>query len=143
MLQAGEAGAAGGGQRFIGSEAIGYDANGRPVLLGCRCNGCANEMVPAVEVCPVCGAEDMVQTVQPGEGTLYSYTVVHVGHARWRKPLAIGYVDLANGVRVFTHLEGEGFSIGETMTFDLATIGKDPDGVELTGYVFKRKGDAA
>ncbi len=128
-----------GGERLIGAAAIARGANGEPVLLGCKCTACQKEMVPPVSVCPVCGGEDMREAVQPGEGVLYSYTVVHVGPKRFRRPLALGYVDLDNGVRVFSHLEGDTFKIGERMKFDVAIVGRDPDETDLTGYVFRKE----
>ena len=130
---------AGHGERLIGAVAIGRGPNGEPILLGCKCTACEREMVPPVPVCPVCGGEDMREAVQPGEGELYSYTIVHVGPKRFRRPLALGYVDLDNGVRVFAHLEGETFAIGERMKLDLAVIGRDPDETDLTGYVFRKE----
>jgi uncharacterized OB-fold protein len=130
------------GPRFIGSAAFSRDSDGTPLLIGSCCTACGVETVPPVPVCPVCGDENVKEREQPREGTLYSYTVLHVGPAKWRRPLALGYVDLPNGVRVFSHLDCEAPKIGEVLVLGTATVGRDFDGAELQSYVFRRK-DAA
>lgn len=130
------------GRRVVSEAALGKGPKGEPVLLGCRCDACANEMVPPVVVCPVCGGEAMTTTVQPGEGVLYTHTTVHVGGATWKRPLRLGYVDLPNGVRIFAQLDGDAFAIGDRVAFDVSTLGRETDGTELVGYVFKRVGAA-
>ena len=59
MLHAGEVDPADGVPRLVGAEAIGTGKDGRPVLVGSHCRACDQEMVPPVDVCPVCGGEDL------------------------------------------------------------------------------------
>jgi uncharacterized OB-fold protein len=42
----------------------------------------------------------------PQRGVLYSWSVVHVAPKPWATPYVIGYVDLPNRVRVFSHIGG-------------------------------------
>ncbi len=84
----------------------------------------------------------MVTEEQPREGRLYSYTVLHVAAPKWRRPLALGYVDLPNGVRVFTHLDGQPWSIGQEVELAMADLGSDKDGAPIRSFVFTPKGDA-
>lgn len=125
--------------RTIGAEAVVFASDGAVSLLGSRCRSCETRVVPPAPVCPGCGGEDMAREAQPTEGTLYSYTRVHVGSGPWRKPAALGYVDLDNGVRVFTHLAGEGWAIGDRMSLAAGDVGADADGTRLRTYVFERK----
>jgi uncharacterized OB-fold protein len=117
-------------------DALAADQSGRPVLVGCLCKACGNRMFPYAPVCPVCMSEDMAREAMPREGTVYSFTVVHVGPKTWEKPYAVGYVDLSNGVRVFSHLRGN-VAIGRPVTLATADIGRSAEGMPITSFVFQ------
>ena len=51
--------------------------------------------------------------------------------------MCIGYVDLPDGVRVFTHLDGTDFAIGDTVEVSLGVVGQDENGA-IESFVFKR-----
>ncbi len=118
-------------------DALSADASGRPVLVGCICKSCGNRMFPYAPVCPVCMGEDMAREAMPREGTVYSFTVVHVGPTTWQKPFAVGYVDLSNGVRVFSHLRGRAIEIGQPVVLATADIGRTAEGIPITTFVFQ------
>ena len=118
-------------------EALAADSSGRPVLVGCICKSCGNRMFPYAPVCPVCMSEDMARETMPREGTIYSFTTVHVGPKTWQKPFTVGYVDLTNGVRVFSHLRGTDIAIGQAVSLALADIGRSADGRPITTFVFQ------
>jgi uncharacterized OB-fold protein len=118
-------------------DALAADANGRPVLIGCVCKSCGNRMFPFAPVCPVCMSEDMAREAMPRAGTLYSLTVLHVGPKTWAKPFAVGYVDLSNGVRVFSHLRGARLEIGQPVELATAEVGKNAEGAAITTFVFQ------
>jgi uncharacterized OB-fold protein len=81
-------------------------AGGERLLQGSECASCGEKAFPTRAFCPACGGRDLVTISLPAEGTLYSYSVVHVSSSR-ATPYAIGYVDLANGVRVLAGLRGD------------------------------------
>jgi uncharacterized OB-fold protein len=118
-------------------EALAADVSGRPVLVGCICKSCGNLMFPYAPVCPVCMSEDMAREAMPREGTIYSFTVVHVGPKTWEKPFAVGYVDLTNSVRVFSHLRGANIEIGQAVSLAVADIGRGAEGLPITTFVFQ------
>jgi uncharacterized OB-fold protein len=120
-------------------DALAADASGRPVLIGCICKSCGNRMFPFAPVCPVCMSEDVAREPMPREGTLYSFTVVHVGPTTWEKPFAVGYVDLSNGVRVFSHLRGSELQIGQPVELAIAEIGKNAEGAAIITSVFQQE----
>jgi uncharacterized OB-fold protein len=119
-------------------DALAADADGRPVLIGCVCGACGNRMFPSAPVCPMCMSEDIACAAMPRGGSLYSFTVLHVGPNTWKKPFTVGYVDLDNGVRVFTHLCGTEFQIDQPVELAVAEIGKTPEGKPIVTSVFQR-----
>jgi uncharacterized OB-fold protein len=64
-------------------------------------------------------------------------SVVHIAPKKWKLPMRIGYVDLEGGVRVFTHLEGSDFAIGDRVEVGVGVIGQDESGA-IESFVFKR-----
>lgn len=124
---------------LLGGEAFTIEASGAPVLVASRCARCDGLTFPRSVVCSSCGSDDVRDERQPTSGTLYTHTRVHVAHKRWGGPASFGYIDLPSGLRVFAHLEGEQFVVGETLTLALAPRGLDGD--RATTFVFRR-GDA-
>ena len=51
--------------------------------------------------------------------------------------MCVGYVDLPNGARVFTHLDGAGLAIGEIVEVGMGIVGEDKDGAIET-FVFRK-----
>lgn len=119
-------------------DALAVDPDGRPVLIGCVCETCGNRMFPFAPVCPVCMSEDMARAAMPREGSLYSFTVLHVGPNTWKRPFIVGYVDLNNGVRVFSHLRGTEFQIDQPVELAVAEIGKTAEGTPIVTSVFQQ-----
>ncbi len=93
--------------------------DGLPVLRGGRCPECRTPHFPKQPVCPVCAGEKIAAWDMPRTGLLYSFSVLHVGN-KDGKPRAYGYVDLANGVRIFARLKGTEHQIGERVYFQHA-----------------------
>ena len=84
-----------------------------------------------------CMGENILPEPMPRPGTLYAFSTVYIAPRRWHTPMTIGYVDLPNGVRVFAHLAGDGFSIGDSVEPDIGIVGKDDAG-PIACFVFKR-----
>jgi uncharacterized OB-fold protein len=82
-------------------------------------------------------SENIAEQAMPRAGTLYAFSVVHVAAKKWRKPMCIGYVDLPNGARVFTHVEGANVAIGDTVEVGMAIVGDDEDG-PIRSFVFRK-----
>ena len=81
--------------------------------------------------------ENIKAQPMPGAGTLYAFSVVHVAAKKWRKPMRVGYVDLPNGARVFTHLEGADLAIGDDVDVGVGTVGDDDEG-PIESFVFRK-----
>ncbi len=76
------------------------------------------------------------------KGKLVSFTVSHVGPQGFDPPYAYGWVDLPEGIRLFSLLtECEPFE--ERLKLDMPLemvmdkIMEDPDGTEVYGYKFR------
>ena len=111
--------------------------DGRVVLIGGVCKDCGNQTFPRAPVCCVCMSEAIEPQTMPRVGTLYAFSTVHVAAKKWHKPMCIGYVDLPNGARVFTHLEGESLAIGDAVEVGLGIVGEDENG-PIETFVFRR-----
>lgn len=118
-----------------------------PVLLGSRCPACGRSFFPRRRRCAVCfAATDDVDL--SGEGTLYTYTYVRVPFFGKRQVeseagYGVGQVDLPEGVRIQTVLQGElgDWRIGMPMQIDFDVIDQDEDD-DVVIYRFRRS-DAA
>ena len=117
--------------------AVELGPDGRAVLVGGVCKDCGARAFPAPPVCAGCMGENIVPENLPRSGTLYAFSVVHIAPKKWKKPMRIGYVDLPDGVRVFTHLEGDDLAIGDTVEVAIGTVGEDEVG-PVESFVFKR-----
>ena len=122
---------------LLSEDAVARGRDGRWTLLGGACRSCGTRMFPRASVCPACMSEDVVEEEMPRDGSVYSFTVVHVGPERWIKPMTVGYVDLTNGARVFAHLRGQ-VVIGSDVTLALDTVGRSADGTPLRNFVFAK-----
>ena len=111
-----------------------------PVLLGSRCEKDKESFYPRRWSCPICGGPlQDVELSQSGE--LYSYSFIHVpmfGKSQLdAEGYGVGQVDLPEGVRVQTTLEGDpkSWKIGETMRLTYTTV-DTTDGVDTVLYSF-------
>ena len=122
---------------FLCGDALKVDADGRATLVGSRCGACGVEFFPPAPVCSSCMSENMKPQAMPRRGTLYAFSTVHIAAKKWKLPMRIGYVDLANRARVFSHLEGEDLKIGDEVEVAAGVVGEDADG-PITTFVFKK-----
>ena len=79
--------------------AVGPDG---PRLLASRCERCGRYAFPARQVCPRCKVRSMTPVRLGQRGTLYSFTVCHVAPEGWRAPYLQAYVQLPEGLRIFS-----------------------------------------
>jgi uncharacterized OB-fold protein len=131
----------GGDPVLLAGRALKFGADGQAILVGGRCADCGAQMFPQPPVCPTCMSENILEEEMPRCGKLYSYTVVYVGPKKWFKPFAVGYIDLPNGVRVFSHLLGTSFSVDEQVMVDVADVGVEADGAPMRTFVFRQVED--
>ncbi|HLE80780.1 MAG TPA: Zn-ribbon domain-containing OB-fold protein [Dehalococcoidia bacterium] len=108
-------------------------------LAGCRCPTCGRTYFPKKRVCAQCFVIDRMEEVALSrQGRLYSFTIIEAGPAGFQVPYAVGYVDLPEGLRVFSPLEGdpEALEIGMELAMSIGPI-KKQNGVDVIGYKFR------
>jgi uncharacterized OB-fold protein len=99
-------------------------------LVGQQCDDCGRVLFPKTGICPACRSVNLSDCTLPRQGVLYSWSVVHVAPKPWVTPYVIGYVDLPNGVRVFSHIGGnpELLRVDMPVRVEAADIGVDAEG---------------
>ncbi len=110
-------------------------------LVGGRCLSCGKVFFPRFSVCPGCASrESMAEVRLSRQGTLYSYSVIHVNAPGFKAPYAVAYVDLPEGPRVFGHLDGwenGPISLDSHVEIYAGSIGTDRDGESLISVRFR------
>ncbi|KAA8607485.1 DNA-binding protein [Salipiger aestuarii] len=104
-----------------------------------KCNGCGAHVFHPRVICPACGSADLGWVAPTGQGTVYARTIVR------RKPERGGdynvvLVDLQEGVRMMSRVDGiahDEIAAGLKVS---ATIGEGPDGEPAV--VFRPEGEA-
>ena len=126
---------------LLAGDAVRIGADGSVCLVGTRCNDCGTSIFPLVPVCPECMSENIADTDLATEGTLYSWSVVHVAPKGWNVPYIAGYVDLADNVRVFAHIadaDPATLEMDMAVTLTTALLGDD-NGAPVESYAFTPK----
>ncbi len=109
------------------------------ILVANRCKSCGQIFFPKVVSCLSCSNEDMEELKLSQKGKLYSYCIGHMPSSHFQPPYAIGYVDMPEGVRIFTPLkmmEDKPFKVGMEMGVTLEKLWQEGD-KEVIGYKFK------
>ena len=117
-------------------------------LLGSRCAECGTVVFPAQDGCPRCGAVGMAVTELGRRGTLWTWTSQdYLPKAPYAGPetdadftgYLVGYVELAEGVRVVTRLvdvDRAEVRIGMELELVLFPFTRDADGTDVVAYGF-------
>lgn len=113
----------------------------KPSLIGNRCKLCGNVFFPRRFICPDCFEEGTLQTVHLGRrGKLYTFCILERGPLGFDAPYAVGYIDLPEGLRIYsilTEASIERLKIGMEMELVIEKIRIDLEGNEIIGYKFK------
>lgn len=114
-------------------------ATGATRLTGSRCLDCGALTFPSSGACSHCGGDHTAPQALSPTGTLYSFSVLHVGARGWPAPYVLGYVDLPEGVRVFAHIDAAPDQITLDMPVTVASREPivNPEGNDVLAFVFK------
>jgi uncharacterized OB-fold protein len=84
-----------------------WEGVARHRLLIQRCAGCGTLRFPWLPGCNACGCQDWGTIEASGEGTVYSYVVMHhPSFPAFDPPYAVGLIELAEGVRIVSNVFG-------------------------------------
>lgn len=129
------------------AEGIIASSSDAPRLIGSRCTACGIVTFPTQDSCPRCPSIEMAEHLLARRGRLWAWTtqeypppsppyVGPTGEAF--VPYGIGYVELADELRVETRLtETEGLRIGMEMEIVLVSFRTDDDGDEVVTFAFR------
>ena len=112
----------------------------KPYLFGSRCKVCAQMSFPPRKVCSKCFSEEMESIPLSSRGKLYTYTIIGYPPPGLAAPYAIGYVDLPEGVRVFsiiTDWDQKSLKVGTDVELIIGKLKEDKDGNEILTYKFR------
>lgn len=124
-----------------------------PQLIGSRCAGCGIVTFPAQDSCPRCASTNMATHLLSRRGRLWAWTtqefpppappyVGPTGDAF--VPYGVGYVELANEVKVETRLTTtNGLRVGMGLELVLVPFRTDDDGNEVVTFAFRPLDDGA
>ena len=85
-----------------------WEGVARGELLIQRCAACDRYVFYPRSLCPHCGAAGPEWVAAAGDGTIYSYTVVHQAYGPFAEqvPYVVGLVELREGVRLLARIVG-------------------------------------
>ena len=116
----------------------------RPRLIGARCRRCGDVVFPKRKLCTLCESDELMEKVFIGEkGTLYTYTIVRVGHPYFEIPYILGLVELPEGkdLRVLAQIEDcslDEVRIGMPLELTIGKIKTDPTtGRTVVGHKYR------
>jgi uncharacterized protein len=108
-----------------------WDAAAQRRLLVVRCRSCAKAHYYPRPFCPHCGSDDVGWEDASGDGTLYTWSVVHLNDLppfRDKVPYVAAMVDLAEGPRMMTEVVGADpaeLRVGMAVRVDFAPLDAD------------------
>ena len=108
-------------------------------LQATKCTSCGQVYFPPQHMCLECYGNDMENIELSGKGSMYSYTVVQMPVPHYKPPFALAWVELPEGVRVFTQLKGwenVPLKVGMDVNMVVDTLWEDEE-EEVYGYKFE------
>jgi uncharacterized OB-fold protein len=118
-----------------------WDAARQGRLLIAECGACGRVHHYPRPFCPHCWSDDVRPVHATGAGTLYTYSTVYANDLppfRDRLPYVAAIVELAEGPRVMTTIEGagpDGLRVGMAVTASFRLVdADDPDSPYLTVF---------
>lgn len=118
----------------------------RVKLVGSKCKNCGEVMLGQVENCANCTCEDIELIPLSRRGKLWTYTVIrHRPPGEYRGPdqpfvpFAEGLVELPEGIRVVSVLDGDidNWKIGMDLELVVYKLYQDEQGNDVIAFKFK------
>lgn len=117
-------------------------SEGEPQLIGGKCPSCGEIVFPKNRVCVNCQHQTMDEIKLSRRGKIFTSSTVMLTPPKYYKgpvPYAIGYVELAEGVRILTPFSGdpELLKVGMDVELVIEKLLEDDEGNEIMGYKFR------
>lgn len=111
-----------------------------PCLIGSKCRNCQEVMFPQRAICLNCFRDNLEPCALSTRGKLFTFTVTYQGPEEFSPPYAAGYIDLPEGVRIYSLLTDwspEKLKIGAEMELVIDKLKDGLNGDEVVGYKFR------
>lgn len=108
-------------------------------LLGNKCKSCGRVFFPKAMYCLDCFSQDMEELILSKTGKLYTFTIVRMPAEHFEPPYAIGLIELPEGIRVFSQIDGwqeQSLKIGVEMELVIRKLWEEEER-EMIGYAFR------
>ena len=87
-------------------EGLFQEISGEWTLVGTRCNKCSRIIFPGRDSCLNCLGQDLGIVPLSRNGKLYTYTIVHMPSEHFQSPYSVGWIELPEGIKVFSQIRG-------------------------------------
>lgn len=87
-------------------------------MIGYRCTNCEHKSITKSIFCPKCRSKEIESFAAPTEGTVYSFTTIHIAPPEFvdLAPYHVALVELTEGLKVTAFLQDE-VEIGDSVRF--------------------------
>ena len=112
-------------------------------LIGSECPLCKRVFFPAVKICPDCldDSQPMKKKILNNNGKIFSFSIAQVAPPGFEIPHVQAYIDLDEGVRVFSLIIDYGdpgrLRTGLPVKLEIVRVGEDEEGKERLTYCFR------
>ena len=116
------------------------DQEGKPRMTGTHCSNCGKYSFPFRPICVFCHSREVRKAYLSDRGKLHTFTICRVPVPNMNPPYAMGYIDLPEGVMIFSQLtqwNEKELKIGLEMEMVQEKLKTDKDGNEVYTYKFR------
>ena len=112
-------------------------------LIGSECPLCKRVFFPAVKICPDCldDSQPMKKKILNNNGKIFSFSIAQVAPPGFEIPHVQAYIDLDEGVRVFSLIIDYGdvkrLRTGLPVKLKIVKVGENEEGKERLTYCFR------
>jgi uncharacterized OB-fold protein len=111
-------------------------------LIGSKCRSCGAVAFPKRVICHKCRQDTLEEIPLGKRGKLASFTVAWAAPEGFKPPLALGYIDLPEGVRLLSMITGcepssDALALGQEMTLVFEEIRTDDAGNHIVAFKFR------
>lgn len=112
-------------------------------LIGGECQNCGEVVFPYQEFCANCNTKNMSEITLSREGTIYTFSTIpnRPPNKKGEVPYSIGFVELPDGLRILSVLEGDSEKLEIDMPVELtiSPVFENEDGKDVYSFRFKPK----
>jgi len=120
------------------------EISGKAMLVASKCVKCGQVFFPKKSLCLNCMGSDLKIINLSPRGKLYSYSTVYLNSEHFQAPYTVGWIDLPEGIRIFSQIRGwqeNPLKTGMDMRLSIEQLWKTEDS-EVVGHVFRPEGFA-